>query len=89
MKITLKYIGEHLPKGMLKEVEENEVEQHLKMGFVKEDSNIQEPKHPIYKMKEVEIVEWITQNNIKDINYDPNKHSKDWVINKLKEKGYI
>ena len=94
---TLKNISEHRPKGMLIDVAEEDAKAIIKTGEFIENTkeNLIVTKKPEMKEEnpneswtENEIDKWV-EKNAPDIKYYPTKHTKKWILDKLREKNLI
>jgi len=94
---TLKNISEHRPKGMLIDVAEEDAKAIIKTGEFVENTkeNLIVTKKPEMKEEkpneswtENEIDKWC-EKNASDIKYYPTKHTKKWILDKLREKNLI
>ena len=91
--MQLKNISSHRPKGMIIDVAENDVKAILKTGeFIEstKENLIEKPilDKPNEEWTEEEIDKWV-EKNTPDIKYYPTKHTKSYILNKLKEKNLI
>lgn len=92
MKKLCRYIGNHLPNGMLIEVEESEIKNHTDIieanSFEKiiTDKKKGRPKsdNPNMNWTEKRIDEWIDDKKV-DVEYEPKEDTKKEVLLKLKE----
>lgn len=86
---TIKNQSPHRPKDMLIDVSDDDYEAILKTGeFVDINKNtkaVAELDSPDMSWTEKEIYKWIQDNKI-DINYSITKHTKKWVLEKIKQK---
>jgi len=91
--MELKNISEHRPKGMIIDIAEEDAKSLIKTGeFIEstKENLIVEKKveKPNEDWTEKEIDEW-TEKNASHIKYHPTKHTKKWILNKLKEEKLI
>jgi len=87
----IKYIGNHRPKGMIVDVDENVMEDAIKTGNwirLGEEPKVVVEKKPDKSWKEMEIYDWIKKKKI-PIKYRPSSDTKDYILSELKKKGYI
>ena len=88
--VELKYIGTHQPQGMIVDVENTR--KLLDSGDYEEVSAtklVKEVKEtPTKKWKEIEIYDWIKENNI-PVDYVPSRDKKDDVLKELKDGGFV
>ena len=88
--VELKYIGTHQPQGMVVDVKETK--KLLDSGEYEEVSTtkvVEEIKEtPTKKWKEIEIYDWIKENDI-PIDYVPSRDRKDDVLKELKDRGFL
>ena len=88
--VELKYTGTHQPQGMIVDVKETK--KLLDSGDYEEISTtkvVEEDKEtPTKKWKEIEIYDWIKENNI-PVDYVPSRDKKDDVLKELKNKGFL
>lgn len=92
MKKTLKYIGNHLPQEEVL-VEESLVDGLLKTGVYElageqHKPEMEQDKKPSKKWKEKDIKEYIEANKI-PVKYDLINDTKEDILLRLKEKGYL
>ena len=94
--IELKVLDPHQPEGMIVQVEEDIVNDLLSTGHYKRlgSKKIVEKEEPVIKIKpnkswaEKKIKSWIKENKF-PIKYDIINDTKDDVLLRLKDKGYI
>ena len=90
----LKNISEHRPKNMIIDVVEDDAKLILKTGefieSIKENLIVEKKveKKPDESWTEEEIDEWV-EKNVPNIKYYPTKHSKNYILGKLKENKII
>ena len=88
--VELKYTGAHQPQGMIVDVENTK--KLLDSGDYEEVSTtkvVEEVKEtPTKKWKEIEIYDWIKENNI-PVDYVPSRDKKDDVLKELKDGGFL
>ena len=88
--VELKYTGTHQPQGMIVDVEETR--KLLDSGDYEEISTtkkVEEVKEtPTKKWKEIEIYDWIKENDI-PVDYVPSRDKKDDVLKALKDGGFL
>lgn len=93
MKIALRYVGGHLPQGIV-EVNEKKVEGLLARGDYilvsdeRQKEKIDSDEKPNEKWKEDKINDWIVKHKI-NIIYDPNKQTKKQILEQLKNEGIL
>jgi len=92
--MQLKNVSEHRPKNMIIDVAEEDAKAIVKTGeFIestKENLIVEKKpeKKPEESWTEKEIDVWV-EKNAPDIKYYPSKHSKTYILSKLKEEGII
>ena len=92
--MQIKNISEHRPKGMIIDVAEEDAKAIIKTGdFIestKERLIVEKKpeKKPDESWTEKEIDVWV-ENNVPDIKYYPSKHTKKYILDKLKEENLI
>ena len=92
--MQLKNISEHRPKGMIIDVAEEDAKAIIKTGEFIESTkeNLIVEKKPENKpdenWTEKEIDEWV-EKNAPDIKYYPSKHTKSYILDKLRESNII
>jgi len=91
--MQLKSISEHRPKNLIIDVAEQDAKAILKTGeFIeatKENIIVEKKEYkPNESWKEVDIDKWI-EENASDIKYYPSKHTKKYILDKLRHQNYI
>jgi len=92
--MQLKNVSEHRPKNMIIDVAEEDAKAIVKTGeFIestKENLIVEKKpeKKPDENWTEKEIDVWV-EKNAPDIKYYPSKHTKSYILSKLKEEGII
>ncbi len=90
--MELKNISEHRPKGMIIDIAEKDAKAIIKTGeFIeatKENLIIEKKDKPNESWTEKEIDKWV-ESNAPEIKYYPSKHTKSYILDKLKENNYI
>ena len=89
--VILKNVSEHRPNNLVLDIPENDAEEIIKTGeFIKltKENLICKSEKPDNTWTEKEIDEWI-EKNAPSIKYYPTKHTKNYILNKLKESNII
>ena len=90
--MKIKNISEHRPKDMILDIGEADAKAIIKTGeFIestKENIIVEKKLIPNESWKEKDIDKWI-ENNAPDIKYYPSKHTKNYILGKLKENNII
>ena len=96
--MQLKNISEHRPKGMVIDVAEEDAKAIIKTGEFIESTKenliveMKQEKKPENKpdenWTEKEIDVWV-EKNAPDIKYYPSKHTKSYILDKLRESNII
>jgi len=91
--MELKTISEHRPSNMVIDITEEDAKAILKTNeFVestKENLVVEKKKNvPNKDWTEKEIDKWV-EKNTPDIKYYPTKHTKEYILNKLKKNNFI
>lgn len=94
--MELKNISKHRPEGLIIDVAEDDVKAILKTGeFIEStkenlivEKKIVDINKPNESWTEKKIDEWI-ENNAPDIKYYPSKHTKKYILDKLRDSKII